>query len=134
MHQKATSKDAMRDFENRFSNIIHCEPTVQIGLKGAQPGQYRVDRINKDCWRDEVFCRGYELYWAEKGFEVVGELSHAVREAIGLSKSEFRIDPKSGKVPDFASREFAVKQQRVGNSLHGRPHPVSVDQPIYSSP
>jgi hypothetical protein len=91
MSHEFTSKDRVRHLTDEFSSVIHSEPTVQIQLKNACTGQYRFDRINKECWRDEVVRRGCELFWAEDGFEVIEELSHGTQEGSGFSTTGFWI-------------------------------------------
>jgi hypothetical protein len=71
MHQTATSKDWVRDLRNRFSSVIHSEPTTGVKLMDAHTGRYHTEPINVNCWGDEVFRRGYEDLAAEEGFIVV---------------------------------------------------------------
>jgi hypothetical protein len=67
--QKATSKDWVRDLKNHLSSVINSEPTVTIELQGTT-GQCQTERINVDCWADDVFRHGYEGLAAEAGFIV----------------------------------------------------------------
>ena len=75
-------------------------------MKNSSTGQYRGERINEDCWDDEVFRRGCELIWTEAGFALIEDLPQGSREGAGLVAVGLGIDDNSGKIVDFETRYY----------------------------